>query len=296
VPLILEGETGTGKELMAKCIHESSERASRPFLVFDCATRHGDLLEASLFGQDGIGMAGASGSMPSAFELAEGGTLFIDEITELDLPLQAKLYRALERAEIQRLGGSKRVAINVRVVCATRRDIEAEIQAGRFRDDLYYRLAVARIQLPPLRDREGDVEFLARHFWAQLGGDEAEFPPELLPWLGSYTWPGNVRELRNAVDHRLAMGELADVHSILRPSQPPPPGPVGTNEQPSVDVVSRVVSEGLAFHDAREAVLRQFERQYVDAALERNGGNVTRAAATSGIARRYLYAIRSRSK
>src|SRR5215472_5428973 len=197
VPVLIEGETGTGKEALAESIHEAGPRAGGPFVVFDCTEVPANLAESVLFGHERGAFTGAASTRRGVFEQAHGGTLFIDEIGELPLGLQPKLLRAVERSDIRRVGGDRRLAVDVRLIAATRRDLDREVQEGRFRDDLFFRLAVARIELPPLRSRRGDVGVLARHFWKALGGDE--LPYDVLQYFESYAWPGNVRELRNAI-------------------------------------------------------------------------------------------------
>lgn len=292
VPVVLEGETGTGKELLAEAIHEASPRATGPFVVFDCTTSPPSLVEARLFGHERGAFTGATMARPGVFEEAGGGTLLIDEIGDLDIALQAKLLRAVQSGQVQRLGGTKWIRTDVRILAATRRDLEREIQAGRFRDDLYYRLAVARIELPPLRRRHGDIPLLAAHFWAALRPAEAPLPADFLEHLESYAWPGNVRELYNAVANRAALGDLADLERLRRPaggearSEPPASGACG--------VIEDVVTRELPYPHARRLVLEAFEERYVDAVLEKHGHNITNAAAASGIARRYFYTIRAR--
>jgi DNA-binding NtrC family response regulator len=225
------------------------------------------------------------------FEQAEGGTLLIDELGDLEIGTQAKLLRAVQRGEIQRVGGSKWIKVDVRVLAATRRNLEREIEAGRFRDDLYYRLAVARIDLPPLRHRQGDVTRLAQHFWEALGG-----PPPVdaafLDRLEGYGWPGNVRELYNAVAHRLALGDLADESKLQRPSFAPEVAESTTI--PKASVLDQVLAEQVPFPTARQRILLDFEQRYTESVLSRHGGNITKAAAASGLARRYFYVLRSR--
>jgi DNA-binding NtrC family response regulator len=289
VPVILEGETGTGKELVAEAIHEAGPRASGPFVVFDCTTSPPGLLEAKLFGHEKGAFTGAVNARPGVFEEAGGGTLLIDEIGDLDIALQAKLLRAVQSGQVQRLGGTQWIKTDVRILAATRRDLEREIQEGRFRDDLYYRLAVARIELPPLRRRRGDVKLLAVHFWHAIAQDGRSIPPEFVHRLEGYPWPGNVRELYNAVANRVALGELSDIESIRRPAVPEGPSPAVPR-----DVIDEVVANGLPFPQARQKVLEAFEERYVDAMLAKHGGSISKAAAASGVARRYFYTVRTR--
>jgi hypothetical protein len=180
VPLVIEGDTGTGKEVLAESLHEQGPRAQGPFVVFDCTAVPPNLVESELFGHERGAFTGAVASRRGVFEQAHGGTLFIDEIGDLDLALQPKLLRALERSEVRRLGADRWIQVDVRVIAATRRDLDREVQVGRFRDDLFHRLTVARIELPPLRRREGDVRVLARHFWRQLGGAASALGEDLL--------------------------------------------------------------------------------------------------------------------
>ncbi len=293
IPVILEGETGTGKELLAEAIHEASPRASGPFVVFDCTTGPATLLEAILFGHEKGAFTGANTGRAGVFEQAHGGTLLIDEIGDLDVGLQSKLLRAVQRGEVQRIGSAGWFKSDVRVIAATRRDLEREVQAGRFRDDLYYRLAVARIELPPLRRREGDMPILATQFWRAL--TQEAMPADFLARLEGYSWPGNVRELANAVAHRVALGDLADTNALRRPASILPPDGANTPHAPH-DVVDDVIARELPFTHARQRVLEDFERRYVEDVLTKHKGNISKAAAASGIARRYFYTIRSRSE
>jgi two-component system, NtrC family, response regulator HydG len=282
VPCIIEGETGTGKEILAESIHEQGPRAAGPFVVFDCTAVPPNLLESELFGHERGAYPEAVNARAGVFEEAHGGTLLIDEIGELDLALQPKLLRAVERSEIRRVGTTKPVRVDVRVLVATCRDLDREAQAGRFRDDLYHRLAVARIELPPLRQRAGDVEMLARYFYEQLGLDPKTLEPSQLASWRDYHWPGNVRELRNAVTRYVALGETAI---------PTPDTPVAGR-----DVIEDVLARRLPLSLARRQVLDYFVRRYVARVLEEHGGNVAQAARASGIARRYLRKLKSKQK
>lgn len=282
VTVVIEGETGTGKEVLAESIHEASPRARGPFVVFDCTAVAPNLLESALFGHEKGAFSGALATHRGVFEEANGGTLLIDEIGDLDLSLQPKLLGVLQRGEVRRVGGARPIPVNVRVLAATRRDLDHEVQAGRFRDDLFYRLAVARIELPPLRDRPGDVELLARHFWERVGAGQP-FPEEVLSRLVDYAWPGNVRELGNAIARLAALGTLGE-------PTPGPRAPAG-----SQDAIDAVLAENLPFPRARDRVLALFEERYVSRLLEVHGGNVAEAAAASGVARRYFQIIKARA-
>jgi DNA-binding NtrC family response regulator len=286
IPVVIEGETGTGKEVLAEAFHEQGTRASGPFVVFDCTTVVADLMEAALFGHERGAFTGALASTPGLFEQADKGTLFIDEIGDLDLALQPKLLRAIERAEVRRIGGRRSIGVNVRVLAATRRDLDREVQAGRFREDLFFRLAVGRIELPPLRNRRKDIPLLASHFWRELGGDPAALTGDLLRRLEDYDWPGNVRELRNAIARRIALGDLPKAERGSSPA----------TASPSTDAIQAIIDLDLPFPIARDRITALFEQRYVATVLSRHAGNVTRAAHASGIGRRYFQTIRGRHK
>jgi DNA-binding NtrC family response regulator len=281
VPCIIEGETGTGKEILAESIHEQGPRASGPFVVFDCTAVPPNLLEAELFGHERGAFTGAVQERAGVFEEANGGTLLIYEIGELDPLLQPKLLRAVERCEIRRVGSTKPVRVDVRLLAVTRRDLDREVQAGRFRDDLFHRLAVARIELPPLRKRVGDVERLVRHFYEQLGADSKTLDAGQLALWRDYVWPGNVRELRNAVARYVALGEVEQYEAE----------PIAEH-----DVIAEVLARKMPLSMARRRVLDAFEHRYVAHVLEEHGGNVAQAARASGIARRYLRKLKAKTR
>ncbi|HEY1957580.1 MAG TPA: sigma 54-interacting transcriptional regulator [Polyangiaceae bacterium] len=285
VPVVIEGETGTGKEAVAEALHEQGPRAKGPFVIFDCTAVAPSLLEAELFGHERGAFTGAVGARPGVFEQASGGTLFIDEIGDLDLALQPKLLRALERREVRRIGGRGWIQVDVRVLAATRRDLDREVEEGRFRDDLFHRLAVARVELPPLRQRKGDVPLLARHFWERLGGNPSELPPDLMRRWELSRWPGNVRELRNAIARCLALGDVSTLHEPFIPSEGPDRAP---------DFVDALLASGLAFPRARDRMLEMFTERYVKFVLAKHDGNIGRAIEASGIGRRYFEKLRSR--
>jgi DNA-binding NtrC family response regulator len=286
MPVIIEGEPGTGKEALAEAIHEVGPRSGAPFVVFDCAAVAAVDMEAELFGYEAGAVPGAQERHIGVLEQASGGTLLIDEIGDLAPALQPRLLRVLEGGEFRRLGGQAPIRADVRILGATRRNLDREVEAGRFRDDLYHRLAVGRIELPPLRHRRGDVGVLATAFWQELGGS-GPLPPELIARWNEYAWPGNVRELRNAVARFLAMGELA----ADRPAAAPP------RDQDSVAaVVDEVIAEAMPLVRARQRVVDAFEQRYLEAMLARHGGIVTRAAAAAGIARRHFQRLRARPR
>ena len=258
VPLVIEGETGVGKEVLAYSLHAEGPRRDRPFIVLDCAGAAADEMENELLG---------GASHPSAFERAQGGTLLLDEIGELSAALQPKLLR---------LGGGTH---DVRVLSTTSRDLDREVQEGRFREDLLHRLCVARLELPPLRDRQQDVALLARHFCAELGGPA--LPEELLARWGRAAWTGNVRELRNAVSRYVALGELEGLKAAKAQS---------AGEQ----WLDALLAEDLPLGDARQRVVDEFERRYVAHILGKTGGNVAQAAASAGMSRRYMQMLKAK--
>jgi two-component system response regulator HydG len=287
VPVVIEGETGTGKEMVAEALHETGPREGGPFIVFDCTAVPANLLESALFGHERGAFTGAVQQKKGVFELAHGGTLFLDEIGDLDAPLQPKLLRALERSEVSRVGSSKWEKVDVRVIAATRRDLDREVQLGRFRDDLFYRLAITRVELPPLRRRTGDIAYLSRHFWRELGGAGQPLPIALFQRYEEYPWPGNIRELRNAIARRLALGDMVDTPGLAPPSSAPAAAR-------GDDLIEAILAERLPLPRARQRIVEEFEVRYIERVLADHGGNVTHAAASSGIARRYFNAIRAR--
>jgi two-component system, NtrC family, response regulator HydG len=292
VPVVIEGETGTGKEVLAESIHEQGPRANGPFVVFDCTALPGNLLEAALFGHERGAFTGADQARAGVFEDADGGTLLIDEIGDLDIALQAKLLRAIERSEVRRLGGKGFVQVDVRIIAATRRDLDREVQEGRFRDDLFFRLAVARIELPPLRERHGDITVLTRMFWSALGGPGTP-PREIEERFEAYGWPGNVRELRNAVARQIALGDHGDTGMPRsRPSAANAPFAPGSAR--GTDPFAHVLELDLPLPRARQMIVDEFERAYVERVLAKNGGSVVKAAQASGLARRYFQILRAR--
>jgi two-component system response regulator HydG len=295
VPVIIEGETGTGKEVLAESLHEMSG-STGPFVVFDCTTVSASLVEAELFGHERGAFTGAVASRAGVFEEAHGGTLFIDEIGDLELPLQAKLLRAIDRGEVKRVGGQKSIKVQVRILSATRRDLDKAVAAGRFRDDLFHRLAVARIELPPLRERTGDVPLLARRFAQEMGEPEA-LTAEVLARFEDYAWPGNIRELRNAVARYIALGDddvirrsMSDKsRAASRGAGGPPGAPASSGDQ---DWLGPLLA--MPFPLARRRTLEEFERRYVEAAIAAHGGNVSAAARSSGLALRYFRLVKAR--
>lgn len=295
VPVLIEGETGTGKEVLAESIHEEGPRRDKPFVVFDCTTVPANLLESELFGHERGAFTGATASRAGVFEQANGGTLLIDEIGDLDIALQAKLLRAVERMEFRRLGGTKTTRVDVRLLVATRRDLDREVQAGRFRDDLFHRLAVGRIELPPLRRRKGDLPLLVAEICRQLGTDSGAFDADLLARWERYDWPGNIRELRNAVARKIELGVDLDPAEASSGQAVEPPQREA--DRLTIDhAVSAVLALDLPLDVARRRVVEEFEARYLAKVLDDHDGNVSRAALASGIARRHFHRLLARAR
>ncbi len=290
IPVLIEGETGTGKEAVAQALHDHSPRAKKPFVLFDCTAIAPSLIESELFGHEKGAFTGATALRRGVFEQAEGGTLFIDEIGDLPLDLQAKLLRAIDTGQVRRVGGDRWIQCDARLIAATRRDLEALISQGRFRDDLFHRLAVGRVVLPPLRERLGDVPLLIDHFCEALGTSSRLLRRECVEaWL-SQPWPGNVRELRNAVARELALGEL----SSMTPAVPASLQPRATTD--AGVAFEQLLDALLPYDQARLRAIELFQQEYVDRALRAANGNAAQAAAAAGIAVRYLHLLRARSR
>jgi DNA-binding NtrC family response regulator len=276
--VLVTGESGTGKELIARALHYHSDRVGRPFVAVNCRALASGVLESELFGHERGAFTGAERAKPGLFERADGGTLFLDEIGEIDPEFQAKLLRVLQERSVQRVGGEVELDVDVRVVAASNRDLRAEIAAGRFREDLFFRLAVIPIQLPPLRERPEDVLPLAAHFrerWSQrLGRDVRGFSPEVERLLASRRWPGNVRELENAIERGvvLARGHRIEADDLLLEADADAP-PTGNDLQ---------------------AFLDRATREHIERALAAAGGKRIDAARALGIDRTTLYRLMRR--
>jgi transcriptional regulator with PAS, ATPase and Fis domain len=276
--VLIQGETGTGKDAVARALHEASRRASRPFVAVDCGAIAESLIESELFGHVRGAFSGADRDRRGLFEEASGGTLFLDEIGELPLALQPKLLRALESREVRPVGANTVRRVDVRLVAATNRPLANAVNEGTFREDLYYRLAVVEVALPPLRARRDDIATLANHFYRRLAGTEASLPPDLVATLSARAWPGNVRELRNFIERSISLGwshQVDGMPSDPRGAAPPPP--------PALEAL---VPVDLPLKDARAKWTAQFELLYASALLRRTAGNVTRAAEAAGVNRR----------
>ena len=272
--ILLEGESGTGKEVLAEAIHEKSARSHGSLVVVDCGSIPENLVESELFGHEKGAFTGADRRRAGAFEQANKGTLFLDEIGELPLSMQTRLLRALESRRVRRVGGSEWLSIDARVIAATNRALESEVEEGRFRLDLFHRLAVVLIRVPSLRERPSDIPLLARAFAERLGAT-ATLNDEVLSRLASHAWPGNVRELRNAVERLAVVGDTALRATRARASAEADPA-----------------LSGLPFRQARDVAMERFTDRYVADMLARHGGNVSAASRAAGIARRYFQMLK----
>ncbi|MEZ4223261.1 MAG: sigma 54-interacting transcriptional regulator [Polyangiaceae bacterium] len=281
VPVLLYGESGTGKELIARALHDLGG-AGRPLSTVDCAALVPSLFASELFGHERGAFTGAERRHEGAFVRANGGTVFLDEIGELSAELQSSLLGVVERRRVRRVGGSEEIPVDVRIISATHRDLRSEVNAGRFRLDLFYRLAVVLIRVPPLRERSEDIPLLVEHFLREAGYDgpsESVFPPEEMSRLSAHDWPGNIRELRNVVEAALVLGADQSLAEIA--------GGAGqvqgfSNDEPFASLY------GLTYKDARRSVLDRFEHDYLKNLLANTGGNVRQAARDAKMDRSYL--------
>ncbi len=269
--VLIHGETGTGKELVASALHYASPRRGKPLVAINCAALPENLVESELFGHEKGAFTSAVSRRKGRFELAEGGTVFLDEIGELSLGCQAKLLRLLEERCFERVGGSESIQVDVRVVAATNRDLLAEVDAGRFREDLYYRLNVLAVEIPPLRERREDIPPLVDHFLLERCGAKKKLTKTAEKKLATYSWPGNVRQLRNVIESAVVLGEGDDIRpeDLILPAASPRRAGVGGAWEP--------------------ISLSELEKQHIERVLEHTGGNKKRAAEILGIERCTLY-------
>ncbi len=289
--VLVRGETGTGKELVARALHEASRRKDESLVVQDCSAIPKDLIESTLFGHERGAFTGATDRHRGSFEQADGGTIFLDEIGELDLNLQPKLLRVLENREIKRVGGDRQIPVNVRVVAATNRDLRQMVNEGTFREDLYYRLSVVQIELPALRERPEDVPLLVEHFLHDIsrrrfpdGDHTLSVAADAMRRMQAYPWPGNIRELRNTVERG---GSLSDdpvltVADLMPGAHKSTPTVIGGGS------AEQFVDDGLPFKEAKQRVLDEFEAAYITALLDKHDDNVTRSAKAAGLTRYHL--------
>jgi two-component system, NtrC family, response regulator AtoC len=299
--VLITGESGTGKELVAKALHEQSSRKSSPFIKINCAAIPKTLMESELFGYEKGAFTGATSSKPGRFELADGGTLFLDEIGEIPVEMQVKLLRAIQESEFERVGGLKTIKVDVRLITATNRDLEQEILKGTFREDLYYRLNVVPIQIPPLRKRTGDIPLLVQHiikkFNERLRKQITGIADEALAALEAHTWPGNIRELENVLERTILFAkgdriERTDLQLGVTQQAPElgPSRPI-TNDSGSMPILHEVDDDEHAsgsLKDAVRAETARVERELIVKALDETGGNVTQAARLLKISRKSL--------
>jgi transcriptional regulator with GAF, ATPase, and Fis domain len=314
--VLITGETGTGKEMVARAVHNTSTRKNKPFVVLDCGSIPRELIESTLFGHEKGSFTGAVGQHIGCFEQAQGGTIFLDEIGELDITLQPKLLRVLEQREIKRVGGDRTVKVDVRVLAATNRDLREEVNKGHFREDLYFRLSVVHVELPPMRERREDIPGLANHFLRDIAGRRSmqmSFGPDAITAMIGHAWPGNVREMRNVVEraaalsdgptitradlvfgrelgasvsasHDLAKAGIAGAQRAIAAEAgvelPPGSGPAIFD--------AALLKPGLGFKQAKQTVVDAFEAAYLEALLTRNEGNITRSANEAGLTRYHL--------
>jgi len=282
--VLIRGESGTGKELVAQAIHNTSARKNRPFVAVNCAAINQELVESELFGHEKSAFTGADARREGRFELADGGTIFLDEIGDMAAETQAKVLRVLQERKFERVGGADSVEVDVRVVAATHRNLEEEVKAGRFREDLYYRLKVVQVDLPPLRERREDLPALCERFLKQvaerLGRDRKTLSPAAMQRAMQHAWPGNVRELANVMEQAAVLSsgeEIEEADLQLDPAVSVP------NAQGQIEY-----APGTAFAEVKKQTVENFEREFLLAALRRNEGNVSQTAREIGMVRQSL--------
>jgi DNA-binding NtrC family response regulator len=278
--ILIEGETGTGKEVVARAIHNLSSRSKGPFVTVDCGSIAENLIESELFGHVRGAFSGATSNRAGLFEEAEGGTIFLDEVGELPPAMQPKLLRVLESREVRRIGANSVTKVTARIVAATNRELAQSVNEGTFREDLYFRLAVINLRMPPLRARREDIPALVKHFYERIAGPGVEPPQDVLRTAMARAWPGNVRELRNFIERCISLGwHREPAPEISTPPTEAAARPPGTGA---------VVPLHLPLKEARQTWTAQFESVYVRAMLEATHGNVSRAAELAGVNRRFL--------
>jgi DNA-binding NtrC family response regulator len=286
VSVLIQGETGTGKELTARGIHEASARRSKPFVVCDLAGVARTLIESELFGHVRGAFTGANRDHAGVFERADGGTIFLDEVGELEIEMQPRLLRALESGKVKRVGSNDYRQFNVRVLAATNRDLPTEVKAGRFRDDLFHRLAVMRVRLPPLRERRADIPGLVQHFIAAVAPTaELSVDDDTIVALSSHDWPGNLRQLRNVIERAVALsiGRTELDGSMLGLDEVQPRAGSGA-QSVQADV-------SVPFKDAKERLVETWERDYLETLLDECDGNVSQAARRAGLNRVHFHRL-----
>jgi DNA-binding NtrC family response regulator len=309
--VLIGGETGTGKDVLARSIHRSSPRKNKPFVVVDCGAVVSTLIESELFGHEKGSFTGATGQRQGAFELAHGGTLFLDEIGELPLDLQPKLLRALEQRAFRRVGGSKEIRVDIRVIAASKRNLRMEVERGKFREDLFFRLAVVPLEMPPLRERREDVPVLVQRLLASLGETDPTAPRavtrDAMDALRAHDWPGNVRELRNVLERAAYLARAHGESEISLTGVPIAAGmrpvPTGSGGGAATEALGAGGAKNVAhatassfdpsksYRETRSEWEAQFERTYVGWLLERHSNNISAAARAADMDRKYLYRL-----
>jgi transcriptional regulator with GAF, ATPase, and Fis domain len=288
--ILIEGESGTGKELIATEIVRFGGRADKPLVIVDCGAVSPQLIESELFGHARGSFTGATRDRVGAFEAADGGTVFLDEIGELPLDMQPKLLRAVANREVRRIGENKTRKVDVRVIAATNRQLDREVNSGRFREDLYYRLSVLTVRVPPLRERMDDLPFLVGHFLDEREAEDKAslFTPEVYDEMRRHDWPGNVRELRNFVERKVVLEHHVGVLGGLSAHAGGGPFPETRSEPPKG---LRAVDVELPFKEAKDQVVADFERAYLAELLRWAGGNVSKAARKAQLDRMHLHRL-----
>jgi DNA-binding NtrC family response regulator len=286
--VLLEGETGTGKELIAEALHLRSSRREKPFVVVDCGALPRDLIGSELFGHVRGAFTGALNNKRGLIEEADGGTLFLDEVGELPLDLQPQLLRALEKREVRPIGEVRARKVNIRVIAATHRNLSEQVRAGTFREDLFFRLAVVRAAVPPLRKHKEDIPLLVRNFLVELKRDDFQLSPDVLAQLMAHDWPGNVRELRNIVERGLSFSDPGGGALPIEVA-----GGVGEATGDVGDYGAGMSKDVLSkpFKEAKGLLVESFEREYLTHLLQRHNGNISRAALEAGIDRNYIHRL-----
>jgi transcriptional regulator with GAF, ATPase, and Fis domain len=287
--VLIEGETGTGKDLVARTLHDLSRRKAAPFIVVDCGAVSPTVIESELFGHEKGAFTGAVATRQGAFEQAgmAGGTIFLDEIGELSLDLQPKLLRVLEQREIRRVGGNRTIKVDIRVLAATKQDLAKEVQKGKFREDLYFRLSVVPIHMPPLRDRKEDLPLLVQSFLQKLDGPPRTLDESAMQSLMTHDWPGNVRELRNVLERGVYLSPgAAGTDAPVKLVQLPTPG-----EASDGAALVNAFDPALSYRDNKEKWENEFEKRYLRWLLARAQGNISRAAREADMDRKYLHKL-----
>jgi two-component system response regulator HydG len=282
--IFIQGESGTGKEVIARAAHAASRRSAGPFVAINCSALPATLMESELFGHEKGSFTGATATRKGLLEEANGGTFFFDEITEMDLGMQAKLLRVIQERKLRRVGGNRELDLDVRLMAATNRDPRQAVEQKQFREDLYFRLAVVTVSVPPLRQRGDDLTVLATQFLSEIatayGRNVEGFSPQVLERLANYTWPGNVRELRNVVERAVSLA----TRPVVREEDLPD----ALREAPTRTIQ---VDVGEAYDDAKNRVLDDFQRQYFTSLLAQEKNNISRVALRAGVDRKTIYRI-----